>query len=108
MKHYRFAAHYIFIPNHGYLKQYGVELVEGDVVRIFPLVEEVEDTEWLPGVIALFEPTDSQVWDMIPVFLDSIPCVFRNSLPEMHAYHLFPFDFISMCPVSGTRRRRLP
>ena len=50
----RYASHFLFLPGHGYLKQYVVEIGEGQCVsRIFPLTEEVENTEWLPGVIAL-------------------------------------------------------
>ena len=46
----RYASHFLFLPGHGYLKQYVVEIGEGQCVsRIFPLTEEVENTEWLPG-----------------------------------------------------------
>ena len=43
----RYASHFLFLPGHGYLKQYVVEIGEGQCVsRIFPLTEEVENTEW--------------------------------------------------------------
>lgn len=46
----RYASHFLFLPGHGYLKQYVVEIGEGQCVsRIFPLTEEVENTEWLPS-----------------------------------------------------------
>ena len=70
----RFASHYLFLPGYGYLKQYVVEVDQGYAVRIFPLKEEVEDVEWLPGVIALFpEGPDG----------------------ELASYLYYPFDFIS-------------
>ena len=49
----RFASHFLFLPAYGYLKQYAVETEEGSVVRIFPLTEEIENVEWLPGAIVL-------------------------------------------------------
>ena len=49
----RFASHFIFLPGHGYLKQYVVGVEEGQVVSAFPLTEEIEGVEWFPGVIAL-------------------------------------------------------
>ena len=33
----RFASHFIFLPGHGYLKQYVVGVEEGQVVSAFPL-----------------------------------------------------------------------
>ena len=82
----RFASHYLFLPGYGYLKQYVVEVDQGYAVRIFPLKEEVEDVEWLPGVIALFpEGPDG----------------------ELASYLYYPFDFNAMHPVAGTRHRPL-
>ena len=49
----RFASHFLFLPAYGYLKQYVVETEEGIVVRLFPLTEEIENVEWLPGAIVL-------------------------------------------------------
>ena len=49
----RFASHFLFLPAYGYLIQYAVETEEGSVVRIFPLTEEIENVEWLPGAIVL-------------------------------------------------------
>ncbi len=76
----RFASHLLFVPESGYLKQQVVEVEEGRVVRYYPLTEEVEDTEWVPGVIQLE---------------DDVP------------YQLFPFDLVTLQPVDGTRRRQL-
>ena len=56
----RYASHFLFLTGHGYLIQYVVEIGEGQCVsRIFPLTEEVENTEWLPGVIALLTEVET-------------------------------------------------
>lgn len=51
----RYASHFLFLPRYGYLRQFAVEMEGGHAVRIFPLSEEVENTEWLPGVILLLD-----------------------------------------------------
>ena len=53
----RFASHFLFLPAYGYLKQYAIETEEGIVVRLFPLTEEIENVEWLPGAIVLLTQT---------------------------------------------------
>lgn len=80
----RYASHYLYIPNIGFLKQQVVELNEGRVIRLFPLTEEIESVEWMPGVIELV--TEQGI---------------------VTPYLLYPFDFISMQPVAETRRRQL-
>lgn len=87
MNRRRYAAHYLYHPGRGYLKQYVVEVEEGRVVRFFPLVEELEDVEWLPGLITL-ESGDAD--------------------GSLIAYYDYPFDFTLMRPAAGTRRRPLP
>lgn len=48
----RFASHYLLIPGVGFVKQQVVEISdEGVAQNIFPLNEEVESVEWLPGLI---------------------------------------------------------
>lgn len=83
----RFAAHYLYAPDQGYLKQYVVELDrEGWVSRYFPLRGEVESVVWLPGVIILsFEQSGN-----------------------LQACHLYPFDFEKMEPTPATQKRTLP
>ena len=50
----RFASHYLLIPGVGFVKQQVVEISdEGVAQNIFPLNEEVESVEWLPGLIVL-------------------------------------------------------
>lgn len=80
----RYAAHYLFDPRSGYQKLHGVEVENGYVVDTFPVDEERPGTQWLPGVIRL-----------------------EQAHKEWEAWHLYPFDFISMQPADGTRRRRL-
>ena len=48
----RFASHYLLIPDIGFIKQQVVEINdEGIVQNIFPLTEEIESVEWMPGEI---------------------------------------------------------
>lgn len=80
----RFASHYLYVPNTGFLKQHVIEMEEEYVVRFFPLTEEIESVEWVPGVIEL-APQDN----------------------KRCAFILYPFDFKTMQPVAGTQRRQL-
>lgn len=82
----RYAAHYLYHPHRGYLKQPVVEVEDGRVLSIHTLSEEIEDVLWYPGVIFLFRDEKDNTW---------IP------------YLYYPFDFKTMQPVSGTQRRRL-
>ena len=125
----RFASHYLLIPAAGYMKQQVVEITDEGVVRgVFPLTEEIESVEWMPGVIVLL--SESQVEEIkntgmilknIPVFqinpsniLNQSSRCFEESLKELKEKGevlfpvlFYPFDFISMQPVDGTRHRLL-
>lgn len=125
----RYASHFLFLPGYGYLRQFAVEMEGERAVRIFPLSEEVENTEWLPGVILLLdEAIQNDVIpqnDMLPLYeayFGSDAPIVLSSLPENLSpvsenaerqpvsfipYQLFPFDFTTMRPVAGTRHRRL-
>ena len=61
----RFASHFLFLPAYGYLKQYAIETEEGMVVRLFPLTEEIENVEWLPGAIVLLTQNELKEPDTI-------------------------------------------
>lgn len=82
---------------------------EGAIARIFPLTEEVENTEWLPGVMALLTSEDAAM----PEFgkhrklLDAVPLEIADRLSSLTPVLFFPFDFTTMLPVAGTRRRPL-
>ena len=69
----RFASHYLYAPDTGFLKQQVVEMEGEYVVRFFPLTEEIESVEWLPGVIELTQVKD-----------------------KFCAYLLFPFEFVDI------------
>ena len=128
----RFASHYLLIPDVGFIKQQVVEVnAEGIVQGIFPLTEEIESVEWMPGVIALLSAeqyatlgTDYTDFTVLSYFKLGNPhdsCL--NSLNEyLNVRNLnvrkrkgealfpclfYPFDFTSMQPVDGTRHRLL-
>lgn len=49
----RYASHFLYLSSNKCLKQYAVELKDGCVFHIFPLVEETESTLWIGGTIIL-------------------------------------------------------
>lgn len=117
------------MPDVGFIKQQVVEITDEGVVRdTFPLTEEIESVEWMPGVIVLL-PADQleeikntgMILKNIPVFqinpsniLNQSSRCFEESLKELKEkgevlfpVSFYPFDFISMQPVDGTRHRLL-
>lgn len=111
----RYASHFIFIPEYGYLKQYVVEVEEGYAVSVFPLTEEIEGVEWFPGVIALLTERDNASAAGYAIFqkqtdiLKEIPGTFcKEQFPcGLIPYLFYPFDFTTMQPGDGTRHRQL-
>ena len=127
----RFASHYLLIPAVGYMKQQVVEITDEGVVRgVFPLTEEIESVEWMPGVIVLLSESQMEgikntgmILKNIPVFQINLPSAsvshqssqcFNEYLQEaekkgeaLFPYLFYPFDFTSMQPVDGTRHRLL-
>ena len=125
----RFASHYLFMPDVGFIKQQVVEITDEGVVRdTFPLTEEIESVEWMPGVIVLLTAdlleeikNTGMILKNIPVFQINLPSVsnqssqcFNEYLQEaekkgeaLFPYLFYPFDFTSMQPVDGTRHRLL-
>lgn len=125
----RFASHYLLIPAVGYMKQQVVEITDEGVVRgVFSLTEEIESVEWMPGVIVLLSESQMEeikntgmILKNIPVFqinpsniLNQSSRCFEESLKELKEKGevlfpilFYPFDFISMQPVDGTRHRLL-
>ena len=119
----RFASHYLLIPAVGYMKQQVVEITDEGVVRgVFPLTEEIESVEWMPGVIVLL--SESQVEkikntgmilkNILPSVSNQSSQCFNEYLQEaekkgeaLFPYLFYPFDFTSMQPVDGTRHRLL-
>ena len=116
----RFAAHYLLI------RQQVVEIVDEGYVRdVFPLTEEIESVEWMPGLIALLPENKIKNTEMfsknISVFQFNLPIVSGQTFPcfkealtasakrgeVLFPYLFYPFDFTSMQPVAGTRHRLL-
>ena len=89
----RFAAHYLLLPDVGFIRQQVVEIADEGYARdIFPLTEEIESVEWMPGLIALLPDNEIKNTEMFEV---------------LFPYLFYPFDFTSMQPVAGTRHRLL-
>ena len=122
----RFAAHYLLLPDVGFIRQQVVEIADEGYARdIFPLTEEIESVEWMPGLIALLPDNEIKNTEMfeinIPVFQFNFPIVsdqtsqcFKEALAAsvkrgevLFPYLFYPFDFTSMQPVDGTRHRLL-
>ena len=79
----RFASHYLLIPAVGYMKQQVVEITDEGVVRgVFPLTEEIESVEWMPGVIVLLSESQVEKIKNTGMILKNIP-VFRINLPNV-------------------------
>ena len=113
----RFASHYLFMPDVGFIKQQVVEITDEGVVRdTFPLTEEIESVEWMPGVIVLL-PADQleeikntgMILKNIPVFqinpsniLNQSSRCFEESLKELKGkyYSLFYFIRLILFPCS--------
>ena len=122
----RFAAHYLLLPDVGFIRQQVVEITDEGYVRdVFPLTEEIESVEWMPGLIALLPENKIKNTEMfsknISVFQFNLPVVSdqTSSCPKeflavseergevLFPYLFYPFDFTSMQPVAGTRHRLL-
>ena len=77
-----FASHYLLIPAVGYMKQQVVEITDEGVVRgVFPLTEEIESVEWMPGVIVLLSESQMEEIKNTGMILKNIP-VFQINLPS--------------------------
>ena len=90
----RFASHYLLIPAVGYMKQQVVEITDEGVVRgVFPLTEEIESVEWMPGVIVLLSESQVEkikntgmIFKNIPVFQINLPSVSNQSSQCFNEY----------------------
>ena len=98
----RFASHFIFLPGHGYLKQYVVGVEEGQVVSAFSLTALLNNEEDISkGYSSIFQKANEVLQELPEVFC---PKTFPSGIS---AYLLYPFDFTTMLPVDGTRHRLL-
>lgn len=127
----KFAAHYLLIPEIGYIKHFVIEVdSNGMCCTISPLNVEIENVEWYPGVIALVDhsllinkeikgsTSKKEVDPLISFNLDLFTCdkidnyeILNNALKEAGKlyipYLLYPFDFNLMQPVAETLHRQL-
>lgn len=106
----RFAAHYLFVPEYGFLKQYVVEIRDaGYVSCIFPFTQEIESVEWYPGAILLAKEEEFEdilpQWEPMGGDIIGIEAFLKKN--RLFPHLLYPFDFTSMQPVAGTRHRLL-
>ena len=70
----RFASHYLFMTDVGFIKQQVVEITDEGVVRdTFPLTEEIESVEWMPGVIVLLPADQLEEIKNTGMILKNIP-----------------------------------
>ena len=105
----RYAAHYVYLPDYGFLKQHVVEMLDGHVIALFPLTSEIENTEWQPGVIVLTaseHEVDASLF-RVKTLLEEVPSDVKDKLSQWIPILLFPFDFTRMEPVAGTLHIRL-
>ena len=57
----RIASNLLITPEGKHLTQYVVELDCGVVKEIYPLMQELPSTEWLPGTIVLKENEEGDI-----------------------------------------------
>lgn len=122
----RYAAQYLFVAGQGYLKMMVAEVKDGNVVSLFSLKEEVENTEWLPGVLLLIPDgggmqdvrDDEMEWQIGDGNMNRWGALYVNkplaTSTDILASHsrarLFScpaFSFETMLPCVGIRHRRL-
>lgn len=116
----RFASHYLFLPEYGFLKQYIVDIDNAGVITcIAPLVHEQEAVSWLPGLIS-FIPKGI-IEDEIPLFithsirkspilLEHIPLsslLLEDYLNGKATIWAYPFSFADMQPFVHTKYRKV-
>ena len=83
---------------------------ENCVEALFPMSDEIESTEWKPGVIALV-PLEADVSALSFNFKDilsEVPVEVVERMSCLVPVLLFPFDFTRMEPVSETRHKTVP
>lgn len=102
----RYAAHYLYLPGYGFLKQFVVEVHADHICSLFPFSAEIEDTEWWPGVIALVRSAEEaeHLSFKTKEMIGKVPAELSDSLAQLLPVLFYPFDFISMSSVSETQR----
>lgn len=114
----RFASHYLYLPSHGLLRQYVVEIDdEGRVTMLFPLKEESESVIWVPGVIVLISQDTLEAskgdYTMLREEISFSSKVTHSLYAEEYtggnyqAFRLYPFDYTQMKLLAYTKIQRL-
>lgn len=103
----RFAAHRLYLASER--KMLVMQVVElddlGNVNRIFPLAEEVRQTEWIGGIIVVTAENLQSVRDQsFRVFLSRLSA---KPEKEIKAWHVTSFDVSAMEFTSCSRIVRL-
>ena len=101
----RFASHYIYLPNQGFLKQYVIEICEGHITNLFRLTEEAENIQWMPGGVIVLMPERMQICEISfdkPILSGSVSLDVQM-LSARIPYFFYPFNFVKMKPIHETR-----
>ena len=112
----RYAAHYVLWPGTAFFKQCAVAVENGRVRHVFGVSQELESIEWHPGVIVLMAGKEDgllgagDMWHvpeavLTPELAEKASVSFSQK--RVQAWLFYPFNFTSMRPVGGTRRRQL-
>ena len=101
----RYASHYLYLPRHGFMWRYVVQMHENHVEALFPMSDEIESTEWHSGVIVLvFSEADISTLSFdTKEILSEVPVGVVERMSCFVPVLLSPFDFTKMEPVSETR-----
>lgn len=110
----RYAAQFLYVSGVGFIRRQVVELENDVVVRISPLLCELENTEWLTGILALLPPFaewgENEGWsagDSLAPVVETLPEDWHDRVVALKLYWLSPFNLTARKPVSGTRRKLL-
>ncbi|MDO4779762.1 MAG: hypothetical protein Q3992_01915, partial [Bacteroides sp.] len=111
----RYSAHYIFIPNVGYVSHCMICIGGGGiVVDIQPFYSETESTEWCQGVIILHYEGYCNIKELMLISdrnkLQYSDVCERIDFVKEKGYRatlLSSFDFSTMTPCDGTQRTLL-
>lgn len=88
----RYACHRLFFSQDKFFRQSVVAVDgEGKVLEYKPMVEEMDHTEWLGGIIIL-----SPLWkyDRKGDFLTTLHDLTKNVGQPLYAWHLSDFDYV--------------
>lgn len=103
------AVHKIYYDGSHILSK-GVAVIDGEqVVKIFPLTEEIESTEWIGGVIFLSHYKDINGLSEVKTIKDALEII-TNSLNDnrpLYAWHASKVDLAEGLILPGNKWTRL-